>query len=52
MGCRTDLGNLALRVKQCRAILAKAEKRIQLLTGSEPDGLEVAGEMDEEASAP
>jgi len=32
-------------IKQCRAILAKAEKKIQILTKAEGDSLEVEGEL-------
>ncbi len=35
-------------IKQCRAILTSAESKIKLLTASEGQALEVAGELDEE----
>lgn len=34
-------------VKQCRAILDSAEKKIQMLTAKEGNGLEVDGELPE-----
>lgn len=38
-------------VKQCRSILAKAEKKIQLLAKGEDDSLAVTGELADEADA-
>lgn len=36
-------------IKQCRAILDSAEKKIQLLGRGEGESLQVQGELDEEA---
>ena len=41
----------ALLIKQCRAILDAAEKKIQLLTRREGDSLEVEGELTEQSES-
>ena len=38
-------------IKQCRAILERAEKKIQLLTKAEGEALEINGELPDEEEA-